>query len=312
MRKSVHIFLRHYQYFTSISAFYALPFSLSILLSQALIPNSILLFPTINARLLSLFDVVGLTPSSDFFTLVALKMSRSISSYVIIFPFALSFLVLAKASVIRHLNYVHKKRVLGSMYKSLLVTHIWGCFLMIAANATSLAILFLGLTLLDGLNMSSPDCVNALSALWVILYSVLVTKTIVVCNLGLVITGMEEGAAGLMSIIKASILIRGRSLIALALVVPVNLGLAALETLFEYRIWRPFDQREGALSWILMEGTLIAYLYSVFVILDVIIGWVFYSSCKEAGPDIQEDHEEEEEFYVYDVEKSKALENSAL
>ncbi|GAB2270027.1 hypothetical protein Dimus_004942 [Dionaea muscipula] len=329
MRRSVHTFLKHYQYFTMISAFLAFPFSMSVLISQAglIFPHSLL--PTIYARLRALFDAAGFPPSSDFFSLVCLKLSQTISCSVITFPFTLSFLLLAKASVIGHLKFNQSKQlplvvVSLSLYnRPLLLTHICSYFLIISANATSFSILFMGFTSLEYLGLNN-SWVLFLSALGAVFYSILLANTLVICNLASIVAsaGAEDddekeadhggSGVGLMAIIKACVLIRGRASTALALAVPVNLGLAAIEVLFQYRIVRPYHRgAQRTMASIAMEGTLIAYLYSLLVVLDVIIGYIFYRSCCCCCEDDDDaaaafeiiDWEEEQIYASTDVEK---------
>ncbi|GMH31542.1 hypothetical protein Nepgr_033386 [Nepenthes gracilis] len=293
MRRSIHTFLQYYQYFTSTSALVALPFSLSILLSQALIPRSISLLPTIYGRLHSLFDAAGFSPPSDFFALVNLKLSQTISSSVVTLPFALSFLLVAKASVIHALN--HHKQSLISIYNPLLLTHICNYLLMISANATSFALLFLGFNCL-GISVSSPKWVLLFTVLGAVFYCILVANAVVVCNLASMVSGIEA-TGGSVAILRACVLIRGRVSTALALAVPLNLGLATLEALFHYRIVRPYYHSERPFSSIASEGIFIAYLYSVLIVLDVITSCFFYRSCKEAA------HIDDDQFNFTDVKK---------
>ncbi|GAB2220982.1 hypothetical protein Droror1_Dr00012143 [Drosera rotundifolia] len=303
MRRSIHTFLKHYQYFTLVSSFIAFPFSISLLISQALIQHhSFPFFPMIYARVRAIFHAAGFPASSDFFALVGLKLSQTISSSAVTIPFTLSLLLLAKASVIRHLDHTKQRRSsLISLYNPLLVTQIFGFFLVISANATSFSILFLGFTSLEGLSISSPNRVLFLSSLGAVFYSILLANTIVICNLASTIAAIEKGeGVGFTSIFKACVLIKGRVSMALALVVQVNLGLAAVEALFQFRIVRSYYVGDRTLSSLSIEGTLIAYMYSVMVVIDSIVGYVFYRSCKDSN---------EDEFYASDVEKQRAIEN---
>ncbi|GAB4860803.1 hypothetical protein Ancab_035966 [Ancistrocladus abbreviatus] len=300
IRRSVHTFLQHYQYFTTVSALFTLPFSVCILFSHALVSRSDLpLLPTIDARLRSLFDASGFPPSSDFFVLLNLKLSQKISISILSLPFALSFLLFAKASVIRTLN--HHKQTLPSLYSSLLLTHVCNYLLVISANATPFSLLFLGFNCLEGLNMYSPKWVLFFSALGAVLYSLFLANALVIGNLASIISGVEK-TGGFMAIFKACDLIRGRTSTALALAVPLNIGLAAIEGLFHYRIVRPYYHAERPLSVIAFEGIFIAYLYSILVVLDVITSSIFYRSCKEAAQ-IGEDE------FPSNIKKLRALED---
>lgn len=73
-------------------------------------------------------------------------------------------------------------------------------------------------------------------------------------------------------------MIKGRTSIALSLALPVNIALAGIEFLFQFRVVKAYSDTPS-LSMVL-EGLFIAYLYSVVITLDVIIGCVFFNNCK--------------------------------
>lgn len=83
-----------------------------------------------------------------------------------------------------------------------------------------------------------------------------------------------------MAILKSCVLIRGRTATALSLAVPLNLALAAIEALFQYRIVRAYYQEKTELFCLALEGMFIAYMYSVLLVLDTIASCVFYRNCK--------------------------------
>lgn len=86
-----------------------------------------------------------------------------------------------------------------------------------------------------------------------------------------------------MSILKACELIRGRNSTALSLALPLNMALAAIEGLFQYRVVGAYNYKTGnPTSAMALEWMLIAYLYCIFIVLDTIVSCVFYKSCKAA------------------------------
>ena len=91
LRESIFTFLQNYQYFTSTAALLAFPFSASVLLAHLLLVPSSSLLPVMNQRLKSLFQAAGFPPSSEFFNLVSLKLSQTISFSILTLPFALTF-----------------------------------------------------------------------------------------------------------------------------------------------------------------------------------------------------------------------------
>ncbi|XVF11871.1 hypothetical protein REPUB_Repub08aG0064700 [Reevesia pubescens] len=284
IRRSIYTFLQNYQYLTATAAILAFPYSASILLSQLFVPSSPLL-PTIHNRLRILFQAAGFPLSSEFFTVLSFKISQTISSSIFALPFTLSFLLIAKSSIIQLLNH-HKPNLppsfdsVISLYKPLLSTHICNFLLLLSANATAFSLLFLALNFLEGFGFSaSPNWLLFLSAAGAIVYSIILANALIICNLALVSSGMER-PGGYLAILKACVLIRGRTSTALTLAVPVNLVLAAIEALFNYRVVRAYHIGDMTSFPMALEGILIAYLYSIFVVLDTVVSCMFFKSCK--------------------------------
>ena len=299
LRKSIHTFLKNYQFFTTTSLLLALPFSLAILLSQALVPFSPLL-PTIHNRLRSLFDAADFPPSSEFFTILNLKLSQTITSSILVLPFTLSFLLMSKATIIHSLN--HHKPSLNpssssfvSIFNPMLFTQVCNFFIILSANATCFFLLCIAFNFLEGLGYSSPKTLLFVSAFGGVLYSIVLANALIACNLALVSSGMER-CGGYIAILKACVLLRGRTSTALALAIPVNMALAAVEALFQYRVVRTYYPSTSPSCSMVLEGIFIAYLYSMVVVIDTIVSCVFFKSCKS---DFQLDHERR---YSYGIE----------
>ncbi|KAA8542474.1 hypothetical protein F0562_023390 [Nyssa sinensis] len=132
-----------------------------------------------------------------------------------------------------------------------------------------------------GFGYSSPTSLLLLSATAAVLYSIILANAIIICNLALVSSGMEK-CGGYLAILKACVMIRGRTSTALSLAVPVNIALAAVEALFHYRVVRAYHHAENPTSSMVLEGMFIAYLYSLLIVLDTIVSCVFFKSCKTA------------------------------
>ncbi|KAK7330330.1 hypothetical protein VNO77_24520 [Canavalia gladiata] len=283
LRRSVHSFLQNYHYFTSTAAIIAFPFSASILLSQALVPAPSSLLPQIYSRLRILFDAAGFPSSSQLFSILNLKVSQTITTSIFTLPFTLTFLLIAKASIIHALNH-HKPSLppsfnsIISLYKPLLHTYICNCFLILSANATAFCLMFLAFSFGEGLGYSSHVYLMLfMSAAGAVLFSVILANALVICNMALALSGME-GHGGYLAILKACVLIRGRTSMALFLALPVNVSLAAIEALFQFRVVRPYHVAGKAGPCVVLEGIFIAYLYSIFIILDTIVSCIFYKS----------------------------------
>lgn len=261
IRRSIFTFLQNYNYFTTISSLIALPFSLSILLSSS---HPIFSSSIINSRLTTLFIAAGF--NFDF-NILTLKLSQTISSSFFTLPFALTFLLVAKATVIHHL---HSSSVL-SLFNSLFFTYLCNCLLIIAANATVFSLFFLVSTFVD----CSGFLVSAVGA---VVYSIVVANALIVCNLALILSAFERSSSGFVAILKAAFLLittRGTASTALFLALPLNLTLAAIEALFNYRIF--FTAPAISMPF---EAIFIAYLYSIILVLDTVLACFFYKSCK--------------------------------
>ncbi|QCE13890.1 uncharacterized protein LOC114162219 [Vigna unguiculata] len=294
LRRSIHSFLQNYHFFSSTVAFLALPFSASILLSQAFVPASSSLLPQIHTHLKSLFDAAGFPSSSKLFAILNLKVSQTITSSIFTLPFTLTFLLIAKASVIQALNQ-HKPSFPPSFtstlyhYKPLLLTYIYNSFFILSANASCFFLLFLAFTFAEGFGYSSPSSTGLMSVAAAVLFSVILANALVICNMALTVSGMEKHK-GFMAILKACVMLRGKTSMALFLALPANVGLAAIEALFQFRIVRTYHSY-GMSSWpfMVLEGIFIAYLYSLFIIIDTIVSCMFYKCCKMG---LRGDHED--------------------
>ncbi|KAK8511736.1 hypothetical protein V6N13_029331 [Hibiscus sabdariffa] len=290
MRRSIYTFLRNYHYFTTIAALLAFPYALSLLLSQFFVPFSPLL-PAIHTHLRALFMAAEFPPSSNFFTVLSFKISQTISSSIFALTFTLSFFLLSKASIIHLLEHNNPNSPssfssISSLYRPLFSTFICNFFLLLAANSTAFSLLFFGYHFINGFGFSlSPNWLAFMSAAGAVVYSMILANAIIVCNLALVSSGMEN-SGGYLAILKACVLIKGRTLSALALAVPGNLALAAIEALFHYRVvvlvgaYGYGSGGDFSGIWMALEGVLIAYLYSIFVVLDTVVSSMFFKSCK--------------------------------
>jgi hypothetical protein len=96
--------------------------------------------------------------------------------------------------------------------------------------------LFVSCPLLSIFFMMILDLALFLSAAAVV-YSIILANVIIICNLALVISGMER-FGGYLAILKACVMIRGRASTALSPTLAVNIALAGVEALFQYRIVR--------------------------------------------------------------------------
>ncbi|XP_023516273.1 uncharacterized protein LOC111780178 isoform X1 [Cucurbita pepo subsp. pepo] len=294
VRRSIYSFLQNYQYFTSIVAVLAFPYAISVLLSQALLLSSSSLLPFTFDHLRTLFDAAGFPTSSKFFSILIQKLSQTIVSSIYSLPFSLTFLLISKACVIQALNQQKPNSVpsfssIIPLFNPLLLTHVCNVCVYVSANATVFCMLFFAFNCLEGFGYFSPNCLLLVSVFGAFLYSVAIAKAIIICNLAWVLSGMERNG-GFMAILKACVLIQGRSATALLVALPFNLGMAVTEALFQYRIVRDYHSRGRLGPSMVLEGMFVAYLYSVFVVLDAIVNTMFFKSCRVGslmGPEIK-------------------------
>ncbi|XVE68197.1 hypothetical protein DITRI_Ditri09bG0049200 [Diplodiscus trichospermus] len=275
IRTSIHTFLKYFQYFSTIPVLLLLPFSASVLLSQTLFKYYSPLSETIHAQFDSIFDLVGFSLSSQI-------KSQTAFPFVFSLPFALSSFIIAKASIIQALNH-HKPSFQAlpflsftSVYKPLLLTHLCSLVMIIAINSATFSFLFISLNYLQSFWL--PYISLILPGVGAVFYSFF-ANTLMVSNIALVVAGMET-CKGYVAIYKAYLLRKGKNSMALLLFLPINLGLVTVEALFRFRVIRIYQFLGEISASMAMEGLLIAYLYSLLIVLDTIICCLFYNSCE--------------------------------
>ncbi|MFQ6632929.1 hypothetical protein Gotur_011864 [Gossypium turneri] len=283
LRTSIYTFFQSYQHLTTMAAILAFPYSSYLLLSQLFIPSSHVL-PSIHSQLKAISQAMGFPLSSQYlFTLLISKLSQTISSSIFVLPFTFSFFLITKSYVFHLLNQQKPDlvSVLSLYYKPLLITHVCNFICLISANSTAFSLLFFAFNLFEGFGFSSSSqWIRFVLVSGFLLYSFIVANAFIICNLALVSSAMEEHS-GFLAILKACVLLRGRTLTGLTLAVVVNLALAAIEALFHCRVVRAYHGAGGLTGFpMALEGILIAYLYSVFVVVDTIVSFMFFRSCK--------------------------------
>ncbi|CAL1411822.1 unnamed protein product [Linum trigynum] len=291
LRTSIYTFLQQFQFFTSTPSFLAFPFSASVLLSQVAAPAAAT--ETLFNRLQSLCQAAGFPPSSQFFTILNLKLAQTIAASIYTIPFSLTFFLFAKSSAFASLknrafnqpDHSSPPESVSSIFWPLLLTHITNSFLVISANASAFCVMFLSFNVFERVFPTSPVFLLLLSAVGALIYSVILANVIVICNLAAVISAMEK-KGGYMAVLKAAVMMQGRASTALSLALPVNLGMAGIEALFQYRIvigrYWVYETTPWSRSLTVgLEAMLICYMYSMFVVLDAIVGCFFFKSIRD-------------------------------
>ncbi|XP_051184981.1 uncharacterized protein [Lolium perenne] len=289
LRAAVVAFFDGYHCFSPVAALLALPFSAAVLASQAMAPSSSTLRGA-SSRLREMFHAAGFPPSS-FFSLLNGKLSQTVFTFAATLPFALTFLLLAKACVAavlaapapdaprRRRMSLPRAAAVARAYPALVATHLFNSFVMLSANAAVFSLLFLAFGAADLLGFTSHASTLALSAAGAIAYSVAVGVATVVCNLALVVAAMERGVAGHGALLRACVLIRGSVPTALALALPTNLGMAAAEALFQLRVVSQRRKAGRLAPGVAGEAFSVAYIHALCVVLEIIVSCIFYRSC---------------------------------
>ncbi|KAL8232594.1 hypothetical protein R6Q57_002372 [Mikania cordata] len=116
-----------------------------------------------------------------------------------------------------------------------------------------------------------------------ITYSIVIAISMIICNMALVLSGMET-KGGFISVLKACVMMKRRTTTALSLALYINITLAGIEALFRFRLASCYaNSTTNSNPLIILEGLLIAYLYSIVITLDTITSCFFYKSCKLEG-----------------------------
>ncbi|XP_072987600.1 uncharacterized protein [Typha latifolia] len=286
VRSSINAFFKNYHSFTSIAGFLIFPSSAMVLLSEALIPSSPSFFRIISARLRLMFEAAGFPEYSNFFAFLNLKLSQTIFSFIFTLPSTLTFLLLAKASIItifrrsqRSQQVVPPSSKFLPLYFSLLMTHLFNSFVILSSNAAVFTLLFLLFNAVDVLGISSSTVVLFLSVAGVVLYSVVLAVTMVICNLAIIVSAMED-CIGYVAVLKACVLINGRLATALTVALPTNFMMAAAEALFQFRVMNQYKFSNKFNPLVIWEAFSITYTHSLFVVLEIIVSYMFLKSCK--------------------------------
>jgi hypothetical protein len=308
VRAALHAFIRHYHPAASLLA---LPFSAAALLSRthpAVLGASHLL----SRRLRRALVAAGFPPASQLLFLLSHRLSQRACASLAAAPFALSFLLLAKACAVHrccdcsppppHATQCCRRRnesgtfaqLLRSSYPAMACTQLANCLALLLANAAVFSALLAAFNAAEAMHLlgaapqptstSSPGsgrAVLALSAAGVIVYSVALANASAACNLATVVAA-AEGRGGAHAVLKAVLMLlrSGDAATAVAASLPASLAAAAVEALFQLRVMRPYAATGRVTPGMLWEGLLVAYIHAMVCVLDTVVTTMVYRSCK--------------------------------
>ncbi|KAJ8750059.1 hypothetical protein K2173_013974 [Erythroxylum novogranatense] len=261
IRRSIFTLLKDFQHYCTAPVVLMLPFSVSVLLLQSVYRScsqtNPLLFP---ARA----------------SFLGVNLCQVIFSYIFSFPLTLTFLVIAKGSIIRHLNQYRMATL--PFYKTLILTCLCNIIFTVSSSLVAFFLLLTVLSLTEeafGLASSNPLLIEAAQ---IVLYMIL-TNTMVISNLALAVAGTGN-STGYRAICRVALLRKQTNSMALLLTIPVNLGLAAIESLFRYRVIRAYYLLGRLSLSMVMESLLIAYMFSLLIVLETIASCLFIMDCE--------------------------------
>ncbi|KAK9114272.1 hypothetical protein Syun_021069 [Stephania yunnanensis] len=226
------------------------------------------------------------------FSLFTLKLSQTLSSSILTLPFTLSFLLITKAYVIESLHpqtppsLPPRMPSITPLYSPILSTYISNSIIILAANSSIIFSLFLASTALGAFRSWSAYYLLFGSTVGAILFALVLAKALIVCNLALIVSGMEKHYNSFSAISRSLELMRGWSSTGLVLATTCNFALAAVEALFQYRVVRARNNANSSgysPFYAACECLLIAYLYSIVIVVDTIASCVFYKSCRSSS-----------------------------
>ncbi|KAK2655710.1 hypothetical protein Ddye_008762 [Dipteronia dyeriana] len=231
---------------------------------------------TTPALLLLPFSAEALLTASSSSSLHAFN---SLSHAMFVCPlsllFALSTFLMAKASIIQALKNPHKPSLIFRPHLSsnlVLVTTI---------NMFCFFIFIFALNFLR----SSSDLFLILAR--IVVCAFWANNMLVISNLALVVAAMED-CKWFEAIYKACLLRNGNHSMALLVALPTNLGFAAIVGLFRFRVLQVYHSFGRLSATVALEGVLIAYLYSLLIVLDTIACCLFYKNCYDIENIVQE------------------------
>ncbi|KAL6643994.1 hypothetical protein ACP70R_018760 [Stipagrostis hirtigluma subsp. patula] len=306
IRTALHAFFQHYHPAASVAPLLALPFSAAALLSRSH-PALLAPFGALSARLRRVLVAAGFPPASQLIFLLSHRLSQSAGAFLVTLPFALSFLLLAKACVARCCvapsqrlrraqppAIVVVREALQSSYPAMARTQPVICLALLLANASVFAAVLAAFNAAEALRLLGPcaaatgggaRAVLALSAAGVIVYSVALAYAAAVCNLATVVAA-AEGRGGARAVLKAILLLLGAgdAATAVAASLPARLATAAVEALFQLRVMRPYMATGKVTAAMVCEGLLVAYIHAMVSVLDTAVTCMIYQACKASHP----------------------------
>ncbi|GLJ18398.1 hypothetical protein SUGI_0325950 [Cryptomeria japonica] len=283
-RESAAIFLQHLPFFVSIAVLLVSPISAALILSRAFLPHSYIV-TGFGLQIREFVNSAGF-PNSRYTHLICSKLSQTIICFVLCFPIVVTSSLLARAAVAQTVAWIYAGdkpswerliEVLPRLWKRLVLTYIWAGVMVTGANAVILVLVLGVFKVVSVFGFHSRLEIGAALGGGIV-YSIVFAHAMIVCNLATIVCVLEEYNYGIQAVWKALFLIRGRTRIALALAIIVNLSWAFVESLFLHRVMRG----RSSVTNMALEGSLLVFMYSIVTVIYDAMSTVFYYTCKSA------------------------------
>ncbi|XP_006658763.3 uncharacterized protein LOC102716517 [Oryza brachyantha] len=287
LRETVRVLRADPHAFTSVLFFLLCPASGCLLLSAAALEGAAVL--PLARRLLAAAAASGL-PLTHFVRQLAHHLAATLVASVVSFPALFTLLLAARASVAYAVAAVYAGKPLAGSELSLLARRAWprlaatyalACAAVIACLSSFLALLVTACSTLKFM-LYPPDIVVCAGFVTVLAFSVAYAHTIIVCNLGGVISVLED-IAGVNALRRSVQLMRGQTHVGLLIFLGSTIGLAFVEGLFEHRV-KTLSYGDGSSR--LWEGPLLVLMYSFVMLIDSMMSVVFYFTCRSSNLEI--------------------------
>ncbi|XP_068654822.1 uncharacterized protein [Aristolochia californica] len=282
LRETIRVLRANATSFMTVAAVFICPVS-AILLSNVLVNQSIV--KRLVTRLLLVARSSGL-PLSYLVKQTCIRLSEMIISNIFCFPFFITFSLTSKAAIVYSVACTYAgKRVTASnfcssvakIWKRVVSTYIWCCVVVIGCMGLFLVLLIVVCNLFSIIGYPSEFIVYP-ALVVAIVFSVAFAHTIIICNLTIVISILEE-VSGLQALFRSVFLIKGQTHVGLVIFLGSTIFMALVEGLFEHRV-KTLSYGDGSSR--IWEGPLLVIMYSFVVLVDYMMSAVFYFSCRSS------------------------------
>ncbi|XP_020587334.1 uncharacterized protein LOC110029401 [Phalaenopsis equestris] len=286
LRETARILRTDPSTFLTIMALLICPVS-TALLSNFLVDKAIV---TALGRRLMLLAVTNGLPATQFIKQICHHLAGTIVSSAFCFPLLITFLLLARACTAYSVacNYAGKKVIATEfmgmarrIWRSLVSTYILVCAAIVGCLAIFIVLIVVVCNSLAVLGYP-PEIIVYPALVTVLGFSVAYAHTIIVCNIAIVISVLED-ASGPMAFLRSVRLVKGQTQAGLLIFLGSAIGSAFVAGLFEHRV-KTLSYGDGSSR--IWEGPLLVLMYSFVLLVDSMMSAVFYFTCRSSGMEV--------------------------